>query len=88
MAIVAAFLGMRAVNVVQLAASLPTGLAQSPNPGLDALMVTAFMVETVVLAVVALRRASLRLSRLVWADVSLGCVLLLGQKLISGPSSC
>ena len=81
----AAFLGLRAVNVVQLAASLPTGLAQSPNPGLDALMVTAFMLETVVLAVVALRGSSLRLPRLIWADVSLGCVLLLGQKLISGP---
>jgi signal transduction histidine kinase len=85
MAVVAAFLGLRAVNVVQVAASLPTGLAQSPNPGLDTLMVTAFMVETAVLAVVALRRASLRLSRFIWADVSLGCVLLLGQKLISSP---
>src|SRR5665647_2442182 len=85
MAIVAAFLGLRAVNVVQLAASLPTGLTQSPNPDLDALMVTAFVLETVVLAVVALRGSSLRLPRLIWADVSLGCVLLLGQKLISGP---
>lgn len=85
MAIVAAFLGLRAVNVVQLAASLPTGLTQSPNPGLDALMAAAFLVETVVLAVVALRRSSLRLPRLIWADVALGCLLLLGQKLISGP---
>jgi hypothetical protein len=85
MAIVAAFLGLRVVNLVQLAASLPAGITQSPNPGLDALMVTAFFVETVVLAVVARRRASLLLRRLVWADVALGCVLLLGQKLISGP---
>lgn len=86
MAIVAAFLGLRAVNVVQLAASLPAGLAQSPNPGLDALMVTAFVVETVVLASLALRHASLMLHCLIWADVGLGCVLLLGQKLISGPN--
>jgi len=48
-------------------------------------MVTAFFVETVGLAVVALRRSSLRLPRLIWADVALGCLLLLGQKLISGP---
>ena len=86
MAILVAFLGLRAVNVVQLAASLPTGLAQSPHRGLDVLMVGAFLTETAVLAVVGLRRSSLRWPRLIWADVGLGCVLLLGQKLISIPS--
>ena len=86
MAILVAFLGLRAVNVVQLAASLPTGLAQSPHRGLDVLMVGAFLTETAVLAVVGLSRSSLRWPRLIWADVALGCVLLLGQKLISAPS--
>ncbi|HEY5182561.1 MAG TPA: ATP-binding protein [Dermatophilaceae bacterium] len=83
MALVAAFLGLRAVNIVQLAASLPTGLTESPNPVLDALMVAAFLFETLGLALVALRRSSIRLPRLIWADVALGCVLLLGQTLIS-----
>lgn len=86
MAIVVAFLGLRAVNVVQLAASLPTGLAQSPHRWLDVLMVGAFLTETAALAIVGLRRSSLRWPRLIWADVMLGCVLLLGQKLISSPS--
>lgn len=85
MAIVAAFLGLRAVNLIQLAASLPAGLGQSPRPGLDAVMVAMFFVETLVLAVLVLRRSTLRLPRLIRADVALGCVLLLGQKLISGP---
>lgn len=86
MAIVVAFLGLRAVNVVQLVASLPTGLAQSPHRWLDVLMVCAFLTETAALAVVGLRRSSLRWPRLVWADVTLGCVLLLGQPLISSPN--
>ncbi|MEP7193226.1 MAG: ATP-binding protein [Actinomycetota bacterium] len=83
MALVAAFLGLRTVNVIQLAASQPNGLAESPRPVLDALMVAAFLAETLGLAVVALRRSSIRLPRLIWADVALGCLLLLGQELIS-----
>jgi hypothetical protein len=83
MALVAAFLGLRVVNLVQLVVSQPTSLTESPHPGLDALMVTAFFVETLGLAVVALRRSSMRLPRLIWADVALGCLLLLGQTLIS-----
>ena len=66
MAILVAFLGLRAVNVVQLAASLPTGLAQSPHRWLDVLMVGAFLTETAALAIVGLRRSSLRWPRLIW----------------------
>jgi signal transduction histidine kinase len=83
MALVAGFLGLRTVNVLQLAASQPTGLAESPHPVLDALMVAAFLAETLGLAIVTLRRSSIRLPRLIWADVALGCLLLLGQTLIS-----
>jgi len=46
-------------------------------------MVVAFLSETLGLALVALRRSSIRLPRLIWADVALGCVLPLGQTLIS-----
>ena len=63
MAIVVALLGLRGVNVVPLVASLPTGLAQSPHRWLDVLMVCAFVAETVALAVVGLRRSSLRWPR-------------------------
>jgi hypothetical protein len=85
MAILATFLGLRAVTLLQIAVSLPTGLTQSLNPGLDALMVAAFVLETAGFALLALRSPSLRLPRLVWADVTLGCLFLLGQKLISSP---
>lgn len=83
MALVAAFLGLRAVNVIQLAVSQPIGLSESPHPGLDVLMVTAFLAQTLRLAVVGLRRSTIRLPPLIWADVALGCLLLLGQTLIS-----
>lgn len=85
MAILAGFLGLRVVNILQIAVSLPTGLTQSLNPGLDALMVAVFLGETAGFAFLALRSSSLRSPRLVWADVMLGCVLLLGQRLITGP---
>lgn len=84
-AVVLGFLCLRAVNVVQLVASLPGGLARSTRPTLDAALVALFCAETAILTVY-LRRGRVWTPPLVWCDVAVGCVVLIGQSAVTAPT--
>jgi two-component sensor histidine kinase len=81
MALVIAFLSLRAVNVLQVSVSLPSGLTHTAHPARELALLVVFYAETAALVVAGLRRGRLDRPRDAVLDTVTGCVLLLGQLL-------
>jgi hypothetical protein len=77
--IVLVFLGVRLLNVVQLATAAFWGFPLSTRPWLDATCMALFVLTSVFIASVVIRRGQYRDWRLVLLDTSVACVIALLQ---------
>lgn len=82
---VAVFLGVRAVDLAQLTVAVPVALRHSTRPGVFVAVLTGFVVESVLLAVVLIRSGRYVDRRWGAADVVVGVSVLLLQPLFIGP---
>jgi signal transduction histidine kinase len=73
------FLGVRAVNLLQLAVTLPTVLGHTTRPALFTVVLAGFTAESVLIAVVSVRAAAYRDRRWGWADTTVAVLVLLAQ---------
>ncbi len=84
-AIVLVFLGVRLLNGTQLVVAGVWGLPQSTRPWLDALCMTVFLVASVIIGVLIVRRGQYRDWRLVALDVAVACSIALVQAEFTRP---
>lgn len=75
----AVFLGVRAVNLLQLAVALPTALHRTTSPVLFVAVLTGYLAESTVLAVVAVRSRGYRNPMWAWTDSTVAVTVLVLQ---------
>ncbi|MEO3780900.1 ATP-binding protein [Micromonospora sp. B11E3] len=73
------FLGVRFVNLLQLAVTLPSALGHTARPVLFTAVLTGFAAESVLIAVVTVRAGRYRDRRWGWADTAVAVLVLLAQ---------
>ncbi|MFC0042037.1 ATP-binding protein [Actinomadura rayongensis] len=80
---VAVVVGVRAVNLAQLAVAFPQAQAHATRPGVFAAVLGGYLAESAVVAVLVLRAGSYRNRPLAWADTGAACLVLLAQPAFS-----
>jgi len=73
------FLGVRAVNLLQLAVTLPSALGHTTRPVLFTAALMGFTAESVLIAVATMRAGEYRDRRWGWADTAVAVLVLLVQ---------
>jgi len=73
------FLGVRAVNLLQLAVTLPAVLGHTTRPLLFGAVLTGFTAESVLITVGTVRAGAYRDRRWGWADTAVAVLVLLAQ---------
>ncbi len=85
LALVIGMLGYRGVDLVQAAVTLPNGLARSPRPGWYLVFTALLVVESVILAIVLLRRGRYDNPRVGVFELGSGVGLLLATMVFTRP---
>jgi len=78
-AAVMVFLGVRLVNLLQLAVTLPAAVGHAARPVLFTAVLAGFAAESVLIAVVTVRAGEYRDRRWGWADTAVAALVLLAQ---------